>query len=315
MAAESIVWNEMIGQIMTHATTETPLLTYLNEFYVLEKALAVGTEYLMSVSVRDFSAWLKREAIVGDLTEVTVSRWIRDLEQAGKLAAKTISGRRGDVMAIWRHAADDNLVNEPKRVRNVKVPRPMPVAWTMDEFDKILEACRTLTGYLKNGLPRARYFWALLKAGYETGLRRNDLLRLRLAPFTPDGVVVVVQHKTNRAHAAAVRPDTLEAIKELGKILRQHGEPNADCPLRWPYTPRQLYYWIDRITELAGVRHGALQQCRRTGATHTERVAPGSAVRYLGHASVSQAQSHYIDASQAYGVVIPPTVGDAIRTG
>ena len=71
------------------------LAEYLAE-YALERGLAEGTEYVMGVSVRAFDSWLGRPAELADLTDWQVSRWLRDLEAGGRLAQRTIAGRRGD---------------------------------------------------------------------------------------------------------------------------------------------------------------------------------------------------------------------------
>lgn len=296
---------------MPTPSVEWSLARYLTESYALDRAITQGTEYLMGVSVRTFERWLGRAPLIQDLTEFTVSRFLRDLEASRSFSQKTISGRRGDLLAIWRHAADRGLIDPPRRVRIVKVPEPMPTAWTPAEMAALLKAAKALTGYLSNGLPRGRYFHDLLRTAYETGLRRSDLLKLKMRSVDDRGVCVVLQRKTGRAHACAVRPETLESLRWLAKRLEENGEARADQPLWWPYTPRQLYHWIKKICRAAGVRDGALQQARRTGATHAERAAPGTAARYLGHATDSQAKRHYIDQSQAYGPVVPPRIDEA----
>lgn len=280
--------------------------TWLAERYSLERGIAANTEYQMRVSVSTFDKWLGRPAKLTDLTEYQVSTWLRDMEKSETLSKRTISGRRGDLLAIWRHAADCGVVQWPQRVRSIKVPQPMPVAWTLEEIGALLRHAETLGGFLSNGLPRRRYFWTLLKSAYETGFRRSDLLRFHISWMRDDGTIVMTQHKTGFAHVAAVRQDTRDALVWLSERKRADGQDRPEQPLWWPYTPRQMYLYIEQIVAAAGVRPGALQQFRRTGATHSERVQPGAAIRYLGHASHSQAQKHYVDRSLAYGPTIPP---------
>lgn len=286
----------------------TPLARYLAECYALQRAIAPSTEYLIGRSIRAFQAWLGRVPTLADLSDFQVSRWLRDLEVSGTLAPKTIAGRRGDLLALWRYAAEDGLVDAPARVRVVKVPAPMPIAWTPAELAAILREAQQLPGYLGNGLPRRLYFPALLQTAYETGLRRNDLLRVQLRDMDSEGTLVVLQRKTGRGHVCAVHPETRSLLLELQQRLERDQDPAADRPLHWPHTMRQLYHWLDKITTAAGARKGALQQARRTGATHAERQLPGAGSRYLGHTSDSQARRHYIDRSQAYGPVLPPRI-------
>lgn len=290
---------------------------YCERIYCLERAVSENTQYLLSLSCRMLERWHIAPLTVGQLCDDIASRWIRDLEamvrEDGKRAfsPRTVHGRRGDLLCIWRYAYyRGDCERLPCRVRGVKVPTYNPQAWTMDELAKIVGACKSFPGHLGNGIPRRLYFPALIAFVYETGLRRSDVWRVRLDQMHDDGSVIVSQHKTGKPHVARVHAQTLQAVRAIGSLLEAMGDSRADQPLRWPHTPKMLYNWIERARQRAGVkRDGALQQLRRSGATHVEREERGAATQYLGHATPELARKHYIDASLAYPVrPLPPAI-------
>lgn len=91
----------------------------------------------------------------------------------------------------------------------------------------------------------------------------------------------------------------------------------GDRPLACPYRCRSAFYrwWRRAIIQPAGVRPGALQQIRRTGATHLAIEHRSEVQRYLGHAS-PEMQRHYIDESLASPIThLPPPITIGERAG
>lgn len=181
----------------------------------------------------------------------------------------------------------------------------------MDELSRIVNASRRLPGHLANGVPRKIYFPALLTFVYETGLRRSDAWRVTVDMLRDDGSVVFMQSKTARGHVAKIRETTLASVRQIAALLEAMGDSRWKTPLLWPSTPKTIYHWIDQAKLAAGVSaDGALQQLRRTGATHVERIEYGAGTRYLGHQTPGLAMRHYIDQSKAYpNRPLPPELG------
>lgn len=260
-----------------------PSLAMCAAEYALYRRLAAATAYQHSRAVRLFEAWLGRPATVGDLTDETVSRWLASLEVTH--AQRTVAGHRTNVLTLWRDAAARGLCVPPNRVRRVPRPDPCPVAWTLDELRAVLCVCRQLTGVLVNNAPRADYFATLVNAAYDTGLRRSDLFLLRRDAIRADGSLTLRQHKTGRTHCVQLRTPTLDGLAHLP----------GPRPLSWPYHSPSFFYKVwKRIIRVAGVRHGALQQIRRTGASHLAIDHPERVSRYLGHRTPGM-QRHYVD--------------------
>jgi len=256
--------------------------------YLRARALSPPTEYRMGRSIRLLGEWLGRDALLGDLADDNISDWLRAIERTH--APKSVKEFRGDVLALWRWLAQQELCGPPLEVRRIKLGEPCPIAWTEAEAVAIIHQCRRLIGNLPNGDPRSLYCETLFRFGYDTGLRRTDAWTVRRNQIRPDGTIVLRQHKTGHTHWPRLRPATLLLLSRLC------GDPPLACPYRT--TSRWYQFWQRHVTGPAGVRHGSLQQVRRTGATHLAIEHPEAVQRYLGHRS-PEMQRHYIDWSIA----------------
>jgi integrase len=268
--------------------------------YFLFRHLAGNSQAEMARVVRQFAAWLQRPASLGDLTDRVVSEWLVWLE--GRFAARSVANHRTALLCLWRFAAQHHGVRPPGCVRRASRPEPCPVAWTLDELGRILERCKELRGYFRRtGASRAGYCTTLVRFCYESGLRRSDVWRVGRDQVRADGTIVLRQHKTGQAHWPRIRNATWLGWQRL---------PGA-VPLACPYAnPTDFYhFWRDSVTGPAGVRRGALQQLRRTGATYLAIEHREAVQRYLGHRTASM-QRHYVDQSIAAPQQwLPPEVG------
>lgn len=267
--------------------------------YFLFRSLAQGSEYRVGRAVAVFAIYLERAASLSDLDDERVSEWIRWLQS--RYAPKSVVGFRGDLLSVWRDCAGRGLCTPPNRVRRVKKPEPLPIAWTNQEKSRLVTRTRSLRGTFPNGVSRAEYCEALVLAINDTGLRRSDIWRLRREQVRADGSIPMRQHKTSFTHEPRMRPET------AAKFLRLPGDPPLACPYA---SPSGFYKFWKTVTAGAEIRHGALQQMRRTGATHLAITHRESVQRYLGHRTAEMAR-HYIDESIAQPQhFLPPPMED-----
>jgi len=246
-----------------------------------------------------YSQHIGRQATIEDLDDERVSAWLAALSNTH--AAPTCAVHRTNLLTLWRDLADQGLCDHPGRVRRCPRPTPMPVAWTRHEMRRLIATTQLLTGNLPSGVPAALYCETLLRTGYDTGLRRCDLVAVEKAQIRPDGTIVLRQQKTGQPHQPRVRPRTL---KLLGQITQ-------DPPLACPYQSDSAFYqfWKTHVTGPAGVRHGAMQQLRRTGATHLAIDHDEDVTRYLGHRT-AEMRRYYVDESIARPLAnLPPDLG------
>lgn len=257
--------------------------------YLVYRRLQQNSAYQLRRTLQLYEGWLERSATVDDLVDDQVSRWLARLEMTH--AQRTVAGHRGNLLTLWRDCADRGLCAPPRRVRRVPRPDPCPVSWTMDELRAIVAACGQVEGlFRRTHAPRCVYLSTLVKFCYESGLRRSDVWRVDRSQVRPDGSIVLCQHKTARAHTPRIMADTYEGFTALP----------GDRPLACPYESDSSFYglWNDAVIARAKVRPGALQQIRRTGATHLAIAHPHAVQRYLGHRTATM-QRHYVDLSIA----------------
>ena len=271
------------------------------EDYILYRSLENTSAYQLDRSVRVFEEWLDRPASVSDFTDRMISQFLASVKD--DYAQRTVANHRTNLLCLWRFLADEKHCTPPHRVRKVKRPDPCPVSWTFDELTKIVAQCGKLEGQFRSGVNRALYCSTLVKFCYESGLRRSDVWRIKRDMIRPDGSIVLRQKKTSQTHWPRIRIDTLAAIERLGE------DPPLACPFK--STGSWYQFWKREVTTPAGVRHGALQQLRRSGATHLAIEHPEAVQRYLGHRTPTM-QKHYVDESiarpQQY---LPPDIGAA----
>jgi integrase len=261
------------------------MLATLLDSYRMDRGIRACTFDRMRRSVTLFSEFLGHDAVTGDLNRDNVNRWIAWLLE--RFSAKSAREYRGDLVALWRYAASLDLCDYPARIRIVRLPCPIPVAWTPDEVRRMLFACLLV--------PHGEYLKTLLSAAYQTGLRASDLFSLESHQIAPDGTVRIVQHKSGRGIVCQLDADTADAVRSRGG-------------LNPPVGRRRVYRLIERARKFANVPAGALQQMRRTGATQVEITQPGAAMRYLGHSTPGLAYRYYVDASQLCRPVCPPRI-------
>lgn len=251
--------------------------------YRRDRGIREVTANRMRRSIAVYGEFLGHTATTKDLTRDRVNDWLCWLIERYK--PKSAREFRADLMALWRYSADGSMAEYPFRIRIVRVERPIPQAWTPDEARKLFAACYQF----KHGA----YLSLLMRVIYETGMRRKDALQLTADDIGENEIISFTQHKTSDGHAVRLTPQTAE-------LVRQRGD------MRPPVGVRRIYRLLDQICQRAGIRHGAMQRMRRTGATQVERVQPGAAMQYLGHRTPGLAWLYYIDRTQLTMPVQPP---------
>lgn len=290
------VWGSIRkARIQTH-TSEAGLMCHrtLEEFfrsdYLLVRPLRSSSVHQLTTTLRVLDRWHGRHVRLEQLSAHLVNRFLRD--HAVDHAPKTVSRRRGDLLTLWRFAAAMNLVDPPpKHIRQVTQPRRIPRAWTRDEMSRMLDAADRAQEYYRTGIRIGAFWTVFILLVYDTGLRLSDVLALTLAEVQT-GEFEVAQEKTGEAIICRVQEVTLAAIAKTVP-------PQREKLLPWPYCREYFWkHWKEHVLLPAGLpvgRKEGPQKLRRTSASHLEAVAPGAAMRHLGHRTPGLAQQHYID--------------------
>lgn len=216
---------------------------------------------------------------------------------AEKLAPVTVKGWRGDLLTIWRAAADDGLAPYPvtRRIRRVTVPESVVLCYCVDEARAILRAAERLTGGYPDGVGRAAYWSAALRLAWDSGLRRGDVWHFTLSVVDADGNWRWVQRKTGKLVAGRLHKSTVIHLRSLRRPV----------PCAWPCHPNAFSYQFRQLVKQSGVGRGTFKWFRRASGSHVESLAPGRGAKHLGHASELTFRRHY-DASLAPAVLVQP---------
>lgn len=277
--------------------------------YELENELTSTYEYQLRYAKTKVEAWLGRSLMAGDLSDDLINKFLKDQQQTTSLSDRSRKNLRTSLLTIWRYAVSKNLASPPGKIRKVKVVDKNPEAWDFSQLQGVAKAAGQLRGKLSNGIPRNRYFPALIWFCFETGMRRGDALSFHMS-WLKGNIVSFSQHKTSRVHACRLTHETVHELHWISERLHALKDENWETPLAFPQCITQLYYWMKQSRIKAGVdpneRNRSIQHLRRTGATAVESGSPHTAWKYLGHTTPSLSRKHYIDRRIADAPIIPP---------
>ncbi|GAG24415.1 unnamed protein product, partial [marine sediment metagenome] len=117
------------------------LSDFLRDCYVpYHLGLSTPSADKLELACRLFSSWIGHPARLSDLSEEAVLGWLSERLQSQ--AAWTVKRNRGELLAIWRFAAKRGLSGPVPEIPTIRVPRRMPVAWRLEEFERLVAAAR-----------------------------------------------------------------------------------------------------------------------------------------------------------------------------
>jgi site-specific recombinase XerD len=131
------------------------------------------------------------QVYIDDITVAAARSWMLDMKGRG-LSNSTIARRMHALKSFWRFLLDTEVV-EDERLRKLGIPkreRKLPTYLGMDELRTLLETAKSHP----DPLIAARDY-ALMAVAVYTGVRRSELLGLRLGDLDLTGGVMVVRGK------------------------------------------------------------------------------------------------------------------------
>jgi integrase len=245
--------------------------------YCLRRDIRAGTARQYRISVDLFDRWAGRHVRLDELDERLLSEWLQAYSET--VAPHTVRAKKSGILALWRAAADENLLEEPRarRVRRVRLPERVVTAWTKDEVERLLVAASWLPRWHRCGLRRALWWDLAIRVAWDSGLRWGDLVTLRVDAIGPDGACTMSQSKTGKVSAFRLSPGTLEALR----VTLQACPRTLVCP--WSTSGETFRDQVDRLVAKAGIRPGTWKWIRRGSGTDVELQAPGLGHRHLGN--------------------------------
>lgn len=178
------------------------------------------------------------------------------------LASGNINSNLSGLRFFFEETLDD--ANRLKRIKRVHQPRKIPSILSVEEVTRLIEAA----GSLKNQ--------AALSVAYGAGLRRNEVVHLKISDIDSDRMIIrVEQGKGAKDRNAMLSPTLLTMLRNWYRFARKQNRmlnggwlfPGQD-PVN-PLTSRQLNRVFHQACDAAGIdKKVTLHSLRHSFATH-----------------------------------------------
>jgi site-specific recombinase XerD len=220
-------------------------------------------------TVRQFATW----ADLDDVTEATpalVEGWLVHLLETRSAATGALRYRSLKVFYNWLLVEEEIDRSPMAKLKAPTVPdKPIAVLRPYD--------VRALLDTAKGRDFTARRDTAIIRLLYDTGMRRAELVGIRLQDIDDDNDVIVVTGKGVRLRACPFGAKTGQAIDRYLRVRAKH--PLAQLDALWlgsrgPFAAEGVRQMLDRRADQAGIGHVHAHQFRHSFA-HEWRAAGG----------------------------------------
>ena len=273
------------GHVMT-------LTRFLDDYYFPFRPATSGrTIKLYRNTLRKFGQWLGHPATIDDLTNPTVGKYLAALNVSG-LRPATVAKERSQLLAIWRDARNEGLVDRGPRIQQVKVPEPIPRALRVSELKQLWLSFDKLQGST-GGNPNSDLLRAVATIQLTTAERIGAVSQLEWSDISEN--VVTFRAETRKGGRKSI-------LKQLpGKALENLELLHRDSSRIFPgcHGTTKLFTLYSRAfkrSELEVPKGKTSHLLRASHATYVQ-IAGGDAAKSLGHSSRATTDRHYIDAS------------------
>jgi integrase len=249
-------------------------LAVLLEDFVIEYLNARPVSEGYSRTIKKRMAKLSEFAGHTDLkslfNEATINGFLAALDG---LSPFTKNKYRADFLALWRAAADVDKVPYPqaRRIRRERTVAQVIECYLEHEARSLVVAAEHLVGAYPNGVARRQYWPAIIRAAWDSGLRRGDLWRLKAGQIRKDKTAVIVQSKTGQTITCRFHPSTVKAIAR------------ASGHLEWVLCEWCFGVHFQEIVTLTGIQRGTFRWLRRGSGSRIEADHPGRGPKHLGN--------------------------------
>jgi integrase/recombinase XerD len=286
------------------ASQANPMRGYLAAFldYTLARGLSDETALLRERALVGFIAWCDERGLTRpqDITRAILQRYQSYLYHYRKadgepLTATTQATRLRPLMAFFKWAARENhiLYNPASELEIPKPPRQLPrTLLSVSDVEHVINQADIQTVWgVRNR--------AMLETLYSTGVRRSELMNLKLHDVdTERGTLMVRQGKGKRDRLLPIGERACVWVARYLREVRPGLAPVPDHGALFvtdygePYEKNRLGDMVTRYMREAGFEHGSCHAFRHAMATHM--LENGADIRYiqvmLGHSELSTTQ-------------------------
>lgn len=262
------------------------LLSDVLEGYFLRnlKIRDEATKRKYRYALADFKDAVGRPPRLEDLCDDNVAAMMNMLIQRGR-SVVTANDKRKRIHALWTWLAKRGQVQQWPTTPQLPEPRKIPTAWTLDELERLIVACRFQPGWIA-GVKAGHWWYALHLVLWDTGERIGAIMQLAwpAVDLARGWITVPAEIRKGKAADAAHRiaPSTVDALRAIENPVRD---------LVFPWDRGETYLWgrYAAILKQAGLpadRRHKFHAMRRSVASHVKRLG-GDAQQALGHESAA----------------------------
>lgn len=246
------------------------------------------------IAVRRLSQFAGCHVTLDQLSDELIERFMGWLVAMGRSPALANHYVRS-LLAMWRFAFRKGLVaTQPQDVTKLRLLKRMPEAWSLEELERILAACRKQEGDAIENVPANVWWPAFVLLLYYTALRVSAALALRSEHMNWSTGELFVPG-TIQKHRADWSFQLPPALIEL---LIQSGAKGRSLLLPHRYNLpaiRNRYGRILKGARLPTGRRNMFHKIRRTSATFlADALGEAAAMQHLGHSALSVTRT-YLD--------------------
>ena len=247
---------------------------------------SLNTVRLYGCTIRSFSKWLRYEATVDDLTDLTLSRFLD--HRASIRSPYTVEKERSQLCSLARFAADRRIIQMRPEVPPAQLPEREPQAWSIDSLHALMRSAAATRGTV--GTVAASVFWvSLISVLWETAERIGAVMACSPGDFTAPHLLVRAEYRKGgkRDRAYRLTPKTCELVRQTA------GAQRIFC---WPQNKTYLWRRYADVVARAGLGHGrhlAFHMLRRSAASHFHALG-GDAQALLDHRNPQITQRWYL---------------------
>lgn len=282
------------------------LREFLEDEYAPIHQLSDRSVILYRHTIAMFSRFLGHEASNDDLTDLTVSRFLR--WRAEQVKQTSVLKDRTQLLAMANHLAKKRRIPEFLVLPPMRAPGRVPRCYLMEEVSALLDAASRYHGEI-GGVPRNWYYVTLIRCCLETAGRIGEVKSLRWSDVDVGRRQVMFRAESRKGKTR----DVERAISgDLCALLGRHRREPGD--LVWPAPKHESTLWLHlkQLCRRAHIENRGYHGLRKTAASYVAATyGHDQATRLCDHSKPSTTSRHYFD-SRVVGTgvsaadVLPP---------